>query len=104
MAQRFATESESDARAGRRRRVWIGIKGYPERMSLGNPDPEPRETPGLEPGGGVSPGDTPPGESSTSGAGPRQETSKGWAMGPLIAILVVAALVAGFFLAYALLL
>ncbi|MYR09044.1 hypothetical protein GTY62_32320 [Streptomyces sp. SID724] len=73
-------------------------------MSLGTPDPDPRETPGLDPGGGVSPGDTPPGESSTSGAGPRQETSKGWAKGPLIAILTVAALVAGFFLAYALLL
>ncbi|MFH8886317.1 DUF6480 family protein [Streptomyces californicus] len=73
-------------------------------MSTGNPDPDPRNTPGLEPGGGVSPGDTPPGESSTSEAGPRQETSKGWAMAPLIVILTVAALVAGFFLAYALLL
>jgi hypothetical protein len=33
-----------------------------------SPDPDPSNTPGLEPGGGVAPGDTPPGESSTSGA------------------------------------
>jgi len=32
------------------------------------PDPDPADTPGLEPGGSVRPGDTPPGESSTSGA------------------------------------
>ncbi|MGW6586349.1 DUF6480 family protein [Streptomyces globisporus] len=38
-------------------------------------------TPGLEPGGGVSPGDTPPGESITAQVGPRQETSKGWVQG-----------------------
>jgi hypothetical protein len=37
-------------------------------MSASTPDPDPANTPGLEPGGGVAPGDTPPGESSTSGA------------------------------------
>lgn len=37
-------------------------------MSTPSPDPDPSNTPGLEPGGGVAPGDTPPGESSTSGA------------------------------------
>ncbi len=34
-------------------------------------DPDPATTPGLEPGGGVRPGDTPPGEAST--AGPSQD-------------------------------
>jgi hypothetical protein len=37
-------------------------------MTSPSPDPDPANTPGLEPGGGVAPGDTPPGESSTSGA------------------------------------
>jgi hypothetical protein len=30
-------------------------------------DPDPENTPGLEPGNGVAPGDTPPIEASTSG-------------------------------------
>ncbi len=33
------------------------------------PDPEPSETPDLEPGGGVSPGSTPPDSAQTSGLG-----------------------------------
>jgi hypothetical protein len=36
-------------------------------MSTTPPDPEPDRTPGLEPGGGVSPGDTPPESGSVSG-------------------------------------
>ncbi|ONI79989.1 hypothetical protein ALI144C_25085 [Actinosynnema sp. ALI-1.44] len=31
------------------------------------PDPDPNRTPGLEPGGGVRPGDTPPDSGSVSG-------------------------------------
>ncbi|MEU1212985.1 DUF6480 family protein [Streptomyces sp. NPDC005791] len=73
-------------------------------MSTGNPDPDPRDTSGLEPGGGVPAGETPPGEGSTSEAGPRHAPPKGWAKGPLIVILTLVVLVAAFFLVYALLL
>ncbi|MET9479280.1 DUF6480 family protein [Streptomyces sp. NPDC006638] len=73
-------------------------------MSAANPDPDPDSTPGLEPGGGVPPGETPPAEGSTSEAGPRHAPPKGWAAGPLIAIGIVVVLIAGFFVAYAVLL
>jgi hypothetical protein len=68
-----------------------------------NPDPDPARTPGLEPGGGVPEGDTPPAEGSTSGAGPRETYNPvtGWAKGPLVIILIIVVLVAAFFLAYA---
>jgi hypothetical protein len=60
------------------------------------PDPEPERTPGLEPGGGVSPGETPPAEGSTSGiAHPEPpEMRKGWSTMPLVLIMVVVALIA----------
>ncbi|MGW7524272.1 DUF6480 family protein [Streptomyces sp. NPDC054783] len=72
-------------------------------MSHVNPDPEPERTTGLEPGGSVPPGETPPAESSMPEAGP-QEThnpTRGWAVAPLTLILIVVALVAAGFLAYA---
>lgn len=37
------------------------------------PDPQPENTPGLEPGNGVAPGDTPPGEASTTGGVKREQ-------------------------------
>ncbi|MET9150215.1 DUF6480 family protein [Streptomyces griseoflavus] len=75
-------------------------------MSFVNPDPDPERTTGLEPGGGVPPGETPPAESSMPEAGPleRHNPSKGWSKGPLTAIVVVTVLVAAFFLVYALIL
>ncbi|WP_367038893.1 DUF6480 family protein [Streptomyces sp. Je 1-332] len=71
-----------------------------------HPDPDPRETPGPAPGGSVPPGETPPGEGSMSGAGPREthNPTKGWAKGPLALIGVLVALMAAFFLVYALVL
>ncbi|MCC2315122.1 DUF6480 family protein [Cellulomonas xiejunii] len=68
-----------------------------------SPDPDPANTPGLEPGGGVAPGDTPPGESSTSGASDRQPRtgSRGanWMAYVVIGLVVVFA--ALFFVGYA---
>jgi hypothetical protein len=57
------------------------------------PDPQPETTPGLEPGGSVTPGDTPPIESSTSATTYRQpELPSGrvnWAVLGGIALVVV---------------
>lgn len=82
-----------------------GQSGQMPRMSENNPDPDPRTTPGLSPGGSVPPGETPPAEASTSsGAGPREPRTRGWAKGPLVALAALVLLVAAFFLAYALVL
>ncbi|MFH9011865.1 DUF6480 family protein [Streptomyces sp. NPDC017943] len=75
-------------------------------MSHYSPDPEPERSTGLEPGGGVPPGETPPAESSMPEALPREthNPTKGWAKGPMAVIIIVSVLVAAFFLAYALVL
>ncbi|WP_395576396.1 DUF6480 family protein [Streptomyces sp. BK79] len=75
-------------------------------MRYTNPDPEPERSTGLEPGSGVPPGETPPGESSMSEAGPWEghNPPKGWAKAPLAVILVLVLLVAAGFLGYALVL
>ncbi|SFQ63964.1 hypothetical protein SAMN05421810_11196 [Amycolatopsis arida] len=65
------------------------------------PDPEPERTPGLEPGGGVPPGETPPESAQVSGTAHR-EPDQPRSM-PVVAIVVIAVLVlmvAGFFVAY----
>lgn len=68
-----------------------------------SPDPDPATTPGLEPGGGVAPGDTPPGESSTSGVSDRQPStgSRGANWGAYLVIGVTVAFALLFFVGYA---
>ena len=72
-------------------------------MTHANPSPEdknspqPADTPGLEPGGGVAPGDTPPAAGSMSGTSPdaHKAPNQGPVSGnrtPMIITLVVLAL------------
>ncbi|WP_406864746.1 DUF6480 family protein [Streptomyces sp. HUAS MG47] len=69
-------------------------------MGTYNPDPDPRQDPRSS--GVAQPGETPPAEASTSsGAGPYRPLKRGWGKGPLIVIILLAVLVALFFLAYA---
>ncbi|MEO3763847.1 DUF6480 family protein [Streptomyces sp. B8F3] len=65
-------------------------------MPASSPDPDPDRTTGLEPGGSVPPGETPPAEGSTPGAGPDEShnPTKGWAKGPLFLIALVVMLFA----------
>lgn len=76
--------------------------GHSSDMDSKSSDPDPRNTPGLRPEGTVPPGETPPAEGSTgSETGPRGDLSRGWATGPMIAIGLIVAVFAAFFLAYA---
>ncbi|WP_432585123.1 DUF6480 family protein [Streptomyces sp. HD1123-B1] len=62
-----------------------------------------RRTPGTDQAHGVPPGETPPAEGSTAGAGP-QETynpTKGWSTAPILVILVLVAFFVAFCVAYA---
>ncbi|GHF75777.1 hypothetical protein FHX82_002449 [Amycolatopsis bartoniae] len=65
-----------------------------------NPDPDPDNTPGLEPGGGVQPGDTPPDSGSTtlglSNREPHQPRSVPWitiVIAVILALLIAALVV-----------
>ncbi|WP_242638556.1 DUF6480 family protein [Mycolicibacterium sp. S2-37] len=55
------------------------------------PQPEPEEIPGLEPGGGVAPGDTPPDAGSTAvGEEPGPVPTRRWTTGSVLSIILVA--------------
>lgn len=72
-------------------------------MTSPSTDPQPEQTPGLEPGGGVAPGDTPPGEASTSGVTNEQPDlpSARANAGVYVGILAVVALVVVMLVGYA---
>ena len=65
-------------------------------------DPNPDNTPGLEAGGGVNPGDTPPGEASTSGVShrepklPSERTNKAVYVGILVVVGLVVVMLIGY--------
>lgn len=63
----------------------------PEESTYEPQNPEPSDTAGLEPGGGVAPGDIPPAE--TGVGGPNHEPPLRGRKGPIIAMSVAAFLV-----------
>lgn len=55
------------------------------------PDPDPADTPDLEPGGGVPPGSTPPGSHQTSGVGAvESQPRRRWTPTAVASIIAVA--------------
>ena len=69
-----------------------GSAGYAvETMTATPPQPDPDQTPGLEPGGGVAPGDTPPDAGSTAvGEEPGPVPTKRVTSGSVLSIILVA--------------
>lgn len=79
-----------------------GKTGQTAGMGSQYSDPDPRHSPGVAPGVGVPPGETPQGEGSTGAeTGPRDKQTRGWATGPVIILAIVVVLCAAFFIAYA---
>ena len=69
-------------------------------MTATPPDPDPARTPGLEPGGGVSPGETPPDAGPTSGLShPQPMPSRRGPIITLVAVLLITALTLAFVVA-----
>lgn len=69
-------------------------------MTATPPDPDPARTPGLEPGGGVAPGETPPEAGQTSGLShPQPMPSRRGPIITLVAVLVVTLLTLAFVVA-----
>ncbi|WP_033438117.1 DUF6480 family protein [Saccharothrix sp. NRRL B-16314] len=69
-------------------------------MTATPPDPDPARTPGLEPGGGVSPGETPPDSGQTSGLShPQPMPSRRGPIITLVMVLLVTVLAVAFIVA-----
>ena len=69
-------------------------------MTATPPDPDPDRTPGLEPGGGVAPGETPPDSGQTSGLShPQPMPSRRAPVITLVAVLLVTVLALAFVVA-----
>ena len=63
-------------------------------MTAQPPDPDPARTPGLEPGGGVAPGATPPDSAQTSGLSePEPRPRRRLRPATVVGLLAIAALV-----------
>lgn len=72
-------------------------------MTAQPPDPDPAHTPGLEPGGGVAPGDTPPDSAHvTQSANTDPTPARRFTPGTIIALVIVG-IIAAVFLAVAVL-
>ncbi|MBB5800677.1 hypothetical protein F4560_000445 [Saccharothrix ecbatanensis] len=66
-------------------------------MTATPPDPDPARTPGLEPGGGVAPGETPPDSGQTSGLShPQPMPTRRGPIVTLVVVLIVTALAVAF--------
>ncbi|GAB2978205.1 DUF6480 family protein [Saccharothrix stipae] len=69
-------------------------------MTATPPDPDPAHTPGLEPGGGVAPGETPPDSGQTSGLShPQPMPSRRGPIITLVAVLIITLLTLAFVVA-----
>ncbi|MEZ0362166.1 DUF6480 family protein [Mycobacterium sp. pUA109] len=73
-------------------------------MTASPPDPDPAQTPDLEPGGGVAPGATPPDSAQTSGLSEPEPRPRGRLTPTTVAALIAISVFALVFLATAVLL
>jgi len=73
--------------------------GYSTCMTATPPDPDPARTPGLEPGGGVAPGDTPPDSGQTPGPADPPIPSRAGSVVALVLVAVVTLLALAFVIA-----